>query len=321
MALSEEQRYYLKLKALYYYYENGYTQTEISKMLNISRVTLGRLMDEEKKEGMVKIEIVDIRGSMETLQLEEQIRNHFDLLDVKLVDSSNLISNAEINQRIAAAASEYFEQIIKSNLKIGITWGRTLNMMVEHLRTNKSVNGLEILTLLGGTSQSPSFQPNILAQRLIEKYNGQIRIITAPFICQSDELCAAMKNDPAISSVLEASKSVDITLVGIGEEPVKDSESLSDYPFDKATINELVSAGAVGDICGNFFDIEGVLCDTSIKNRIVSINPHDLINHKKVIGIGGGPGKIRSILGALNGHYLQVLISDTETAKAMLSFL
>ena len=48
MSISQEQRYYLKLKALYYLYEENYTQTEIAKMLNISRVTLRRLLDEAK---------------------------------------------------------------------------------------------------------------------------------------------------------------------------------------------------------------------------------------------------------------------------------
>ena len=54
MPIHPEQRYYLKLKALYYLYEKGYTQTEIAKMLNISRVTLGNLLEEAKAEGMIK---------------------------------------------------------------------------------------------------------------------------------------------------------------------------------------------------------------------------------------------------------------------------
>ena len=55
MSISQDHRYYLKLKALYYLYEQGYTQTEIAKRLNISRVTLGRLLDEAKAEGMIML--------------------------------------------------------------------------------------------------------------------------------------------------------------------------------------------------------------------------------------------------------------------------
>ena len=85
MSISQEHRYYLKLKALYYLYEKGYTQTEIAKRLNISRVTLGRLLDEAKAEGMIKFEIVDIRGTMKILQLEERLRQKFGLQDIKSI--------------------------------------------------------------------------------------------------------------------------------------------------------------------------------------------------------------------------------------------
>ena len=39
---------------------------------------------------------------------------------------------------------------------------------------------------------------------------------------------------------------------------------------------------------------------------------------KRVIGVGGGEKKVRSILGALNGHYLHALITDVQTAEKVL---
>ena len=319
MSFTQEQRYYLKLKALYYLYENGYTQTEIAKRLNISRVTLGKLLDEARKEGMIKFEIVDIHGAMETLQLEEQLRSQFDLQDVKLVDCSNITGEENINRRIAYEGALYFDQIIKSGMKIGITWGRTLNLMMDQLTANKAVTDIEVYTLLGGASQNSTFQPNIIAQKLINKYNGRTNIINAPFMCRTDELCAAIKNEPAIASVLEASHDLDVTLVGIGKGPEYGVEKLADYPFSKDVIKELNDVKAVGDICGNFFDINGKICRTSLNNRIISINISDLLNHKKVIGVGGGKEKTGSITGALNGHYLHVLITDTDTARQILA--
>ena len=137
-------------------------------------------------------------------------------------------------------------------------------------------------------------------------------------MCQSEELCTAIKQEPTIASILDASHNLDATLVGIGEAPIRDADHLSDYPFDTAMINELVDAQAAGDICGNFFDIHGRLCETTLKNRIVSIDIRELPSHKQVIGIGGGGKKVNSILGALNGHYLHVLITDVQTAEKVL---
>ncbi|MBQ8918290.1 MAG: helix-turn-helix domain-containing protein, partial [Oscillospiraceae bacterium] len=86
MPIGAEQRYYLKLKAVYYYYEKDYTQTEIAQMLNVSRITLGKLLKEAREEGMVKIDIVDQRNVKKLLELEARLRDRFGLADVKVVD-------------------------------------------------------------------------------------------------------------------------------------------------------------------------------------------------------------------------------------------
>ena len=113
-------------------------------------------------------------------------------------------------------------------------------------------------------------------------------------------------------------KNLDLTLVGIGEEPVRGSSVLGDYPFDADIIQELVDQQAVGDICGNFIDINGSICKTSLKKRTVSIDIRELRRHKNVVGIGGGSRKVRSILGALHGGYLDVLLTDSNTASAVI---
>lgn len=309
----------MKLKALYYLYEKNYTQTDIAKLLNISRVTLGKLLEEARNEGMIKIEIVDVRGSMQILQMEEQLKQRFQLQDIKLVDCQNQSHSPElVLRRIASEAAAYFEHQLKDHTSLGFTWGRTLNAMVDQLPDNHAVHDLTVYTLVGGSSSSANFQPNILAQKMIQKYGGSCHIITAPFMCQSASLCQAIKQEPPIASILEASLSLDLTMVGIGEAPVPNTDHLSDYPFDAAIINELAAAGAVGDICGNFFDINGRLCNTSLRDRIVSIDISELHRHRKVIGVGGGSAKVKSVLGALNGHYLDVLITDMQTAAKVL---
>ncbi|MCF0146001.1 MAG: winged helix-turn-helix transcriptional regulator [Eubacterium sp.] len=317
MPLSQDQRYYMKLKALTYLYEDGLTQTEIAKRLNISRVTLNRLLDEARSEGMIKFEIVDVRGKQNAIRLEKKMCELFGLADIRLIDAGSA-DEKTLNDRIGAEAALYIEQKLRSDMKIGLTWGRTLNNMIQYLTPNARIRDLTLYTLVGGASTSSNFQPNLLAQRFINKYSGKTVVITAPFICQHENLCKAIKKEPDIANILAASHSLDLTLVGIGEEPQAGADHLSDYSFDKETIAELVNAHAAGDICGNFFDVNGRLCRTQLRNRIVSIDIRDLPSHKCVIGMGGGAKKINSILGALNGHYLHSLITDTQTAEKVI---
>ncbi len=318
MAIREDVRYSMKLKALYYLYEKNYTQTEIAKILNISRVTLGKWLDEAREEGMIKFEIVDIKNELSLFHLEDEMKERFHLKEVRLINSVDL-DDSGVMWKIAINAASYFEQLIHSDMKVGLTWGRTLNAMVNELSGDRRISGLTIYTLVGNAPNDAAFQPNILAQNLLSKYSGCLKILTAPFLCYSSKLCSDIKHDPQIATILQETKDLDITLVGIGEEPMADEKTLSDYPFDDTIIQDLIRNAAVGDICGNFFDITGKPCDTILRDRILSIDIQELPRHRMVVGMGGGSRKVKSLLGALHGSYLDVLITDDRTAREVLA--
>ena len=317
MPIGAEQRYYLKLKAAYYYYEKDYTQSEIAEMLNVSRITLGKLLKEAREEQIVKIEIVDHRNVKQLLELEANLKDRFGLTDIKVVDCVEN-ERREVAHKIAVAAAKYVEHILRSGIKVGVAWGRTLEQMVSNLNENRNISDIEVMTLMGGagTARSSS-QPNIIAQRLIQKYGGSGYIINAPYICQTEELCEAIKAEPHINDVIERTKQADITLVGIGEKPSHSPDYDANYGYSSETIDELLAAGAVGDICARYYDINGKPCNTSVCRRVVSINLEDLKQHSRVIAIGGGPQKHQSVLGALRSGCLDVLITDKFTAQAV----
>lgn len=316
MPINEDLKYSMKLRSLYYLYEKGYTQTEIARRLNISRVTLGKWLEEAKAENMIKFQIVDVKGELPLLKLEEEMKELFGLRDVKLINSEN-VDDSGIMWKLATHGAPYFQQMVRSDMKIGLTWGRTLNAMISELPKSYDVRNLSVYTLVGSVSGSAAFQPNILAQSLLNKFSGSLKIITAPFLCPSEQLCSDFKRMKEVSGILDNAKNFDMTLVGIGEEPMNPDAVLSDYPFDTDMIRDLIAHGAVGDICGNFFDIEGKLCDTCVKSRILSVDITELPSHKMVVGIGGGSRKVKSILGALHGAYLDILITDSQTARAV----
>jgi DNA-binding transcriptional regulator LsrR (DeoR family) len=53
-------------------------------------------------------------------------------------------------------------------------------------------------------------------------------------------------------------------------------------------------------------------------DRVIGLNLQDLKKIKIVIGIAEGSGKTAAICGALKGELLNVLITDEQTAKAVL---
>jgi len=318
MAFSREQRYDLKLKALYYYYKQKEKLSDIAKRLNVSRITLNKLLQEAEDEGLIKIEIIDVQGAMEILELEEKVRQRFSLHDVRIVNSHP--DNFQFLVRdIALAGAQYVDSMMHDGIKIAVSWGKHLDLLTQYMKPNNNCKKIEVFTLLGGAGIADSqIQPNIIAQNLLRKFNGVGYVINAPFICPTKELCDAIKSESHIQSIIKNSVNADITLVGIGSTP-NVVLNRKYFHYDETILREMQSLQACGDICSNFYDIHGNICKSSIHDRFVAININDLKKHNLVVGVAGGDHKIASILGALNGGYLDVLITDKYTITQVMA--
>ena len=62
----------------------------------------------------------------------------------------------------------------------------------------------------------------------------------------------------------------------------------------------------------------GALSDERVCNRLVGIAKDDLMRIPTRLGVAGGKAKARSILGALRGGYVNVLVTDSSTATLVL---
>ena len=77
--------------------------------------------------------------------------------------------------------------------------------------------------------------------------------------------------------------------------------------------------GAVGDLLSHFIDKDGNPIENNLDNRLLSTPLEDLKKMNNVIGVAGGLNKVDAILAVLKGQYLDVLITDEETAAALLN--
>jgi len=76
---------------------------------------------------------------------------------------------------------------------------------------------------------------------------------------------------------------------------------------------------AVGDICGHFYDAQGRIFSQELDERTVAIELKNLRDKPLSIALAGGRRKIQAILGMLRGRHCNVLITDEETARALLA--
>ena len=199
-------------------------------------------------------------------------------------------------------------------MKIGIAWGRALYATLKYLPPDPLISNIQVYTLLGAAYNEPQLQPNLMAQLLLNAYNGSMHVMNGPYLCYSELLCAEIKKDASIAWTLNNVHSFDLCIVGIGAKPSKSSY----FHFDDTIVNELTHLNAVGDICGNFITAKGEPCISSISSRILSIDIQNLKRCKNVVGIAYGADKVPAIIGALSGGYIKTLITDHATARELL---
>ena len=74
----------------------------------------------------------------------------------------------------------------------------------------------------------------------------------------------------------------------------------------------------MGDLLSHFMDKNGQLIAADLEDRLLSLSLDKLRQLDNVIGVAGGLGKTDAILAALRGQYLDVLITDEDTALRLL---
>ncbi len=286
---------------------------DIADALNVSRVTLNKLLKEAVDEGIVRIDIIDRNNTIGILELEEMAKERFHLNNIKIASSFSGSCHD-----VAYAAARMVDSMMFDGIKISLTWGATLEILVDYLTGNNFIKDIEVYTLLGAQGTiGMQMQPNTIAQNLLRKYKGTGYVMNAPFMCETAETAQSIMKDASYTFIVDKARDSDLTLVGIGPTP-NTAASKSSMRYDMETIKELKSSNVCGDICSNFYDIYGNISKNPLCDRFVKVSLEEIKQHKNVVGIANGDYKVASILGALNGGYLDTLITDQSTMVSVI---
>jgi DNA-binding transcriptional regulator LsrR (DeoR family) len=82
-------------------------------------------------------------------------------------------------------------------------------------------------------------------------------------------------------------------------------------------LQSLQDKAAVGNICLRFYNVRGEEIKDVIGDRLLGLELHRLKTVPTVVGIASGKQKRQAILGALHGHWINVLVTDQFTAESL----
>ncbi len=300
------------VRVAWLYYIEGLTQQEIGDRLHLPRVKVIRLLKKARNEGVIKFRIAK---STAHLELERELRQHFGLKDALVIPTP--LEKTSLRTALGEAAARYLQGLFRPGLVVGLGMGRTLAEIPRFVEPNPDARCV-FVEMVGGASRADlGFDTYNVSGRLAECCDGVAEHVLSPVVVESAEVQAALLQDPQIVATLEKATQCDVAMVGIGN--TGEDMLLFHLGYcDHDTVRDLQARGAVGDIIGHFFDIHGqpVVCE--LDDRLIALSLDQLHAIPIVTAIAGGAEKTEAILGVLRGSLVDVLITDMETAQAVL---
>ncbi len=306
----------LMIEAATLYYEEQLTQAEIGKRLATSRSTVSRLLRDARARGVVQITIHHpwARNS----RLEARLRATFGLRDARVLRAGERPPEVVLDG-VGALAARYLQGVIRDGMVLGVSYGRTIAATIGHLTPNRPLD-LVVVQLLGALgSDNPLIEGANLARDLAAKYGATYRYLYAPLVVEEARTRDRFVQEPLVQDVLAVGRQADIALVGIGVLGDEAPSLIYRGYLGASDVARLRGLGGVGNMCAQFFDADGVLLDTDLNRRSISIGLDGLEGIGLVVAAASGLQKAPAILGALRGGHVDVLISDDEAIEAVLA--
>jgi DNA-binding transcriptional regulator LsrR (DeoR family) len=295
------------------YYVDDRTQEEIAREFALSRPKVQRLLERARRSG-----IVDIRVQSPpwlSLDLEDELRATFDLTDA-------IVSPARADPRsqreaVAQSASQYLERRLRDGTVVAVSHGRDTGEVPRFFRPGSRPACIFVSAMGGSPRVDAPTNPNEICRALAERCGGRAESLYAPAYVESAEMRDRLLEQEAIAHTLRVAAQASVAVVGIGGTD-DDCTMVRSGCLSTDEIARLRRKGAVGDIVGNYVDIEGHPIAAPHQDRLVALSMDDLRRIETVVAVVSEPEKPRAILGVLRAGVVDVLIVDHGNARAVL---
>jgi DNA-binding transcriptional regulator LsrR (DeoR family) len=277
----------------------------------VSRFKAARLLDWARDQGIVKIEIVST--ARVDVDLSAGLRSAFGLREAVVVAGLDGPSGA-VGPDLAEVAALVVAEVVTPNDVIGVSWGRTLDLVVERLAKFRARS---VVQLVGGFVTLESASGGIeLVRRLAGKAGTTGYPMLAPLRVRGRAAADAFRRDPVVSETLELMEQVTVVLAGVGSWGEAPASRMIEC-FDKAEVRALGRRGVVADLCGFLVNAKGEVVGPPEGERIgVSLAQLDAAG--TVLAVCGGAEKRQALAGTLRSGLVDVLVTDAGSAEELL---
>lgn len=300
------------------YHLQGVRQPEIASRLDLSQAKVSRLLKKAQDKGIVRISVTPPSGTHP--DLEDGLQERYGLRLALVVETAPDNESAMLGD-LGAAAAYYLQTTLRSGDTVGLSsWSASLLATVQAMQPVAGLKGVRIVQAVGGIGDpAAAGHASRMTGQLAQLVNGDAVYLQAPGVAGSEEAAQALRADPFVSAALGVLDDLDVVLVGIGEITPSSTLARSGNAFSDEERTELEGLGAVGDVCLRFYDAQGQPVKSGLNSRVVGIDREQLTAARRKIGVAGGSRKHKAIRAAVAGRVVDVLVTDQETATALMA--
>lgn len=304
------------------YYEDNMSQQEISETLQISRPSVARMIKSGRRSGIVKIEIKNPDNLM-FANMERELEKKFGLEEVVIAAANSTeIGPNIINENLAQEMAKFLTRIAEDREYIGVTMGMTLRNLTHANLSNIEKLKCTFVPIVGGIGESRyDIHSNYIAMAFANIFKADCLQFFAPLVFSKPDLLNDFLQEESMQGILKSFNKISTVIMGIGIPDRAHSTILKAGYINEEMFDTFVKQGAVGDIAMQFFDKDGNVERFNVFNRLVSGMPIEKLKKiRRRIGMATGKIKADSVVGAIKGGFVNILIIDSECAQALLNY-
>jgi DNA-binding transcriptional regulator LsrR (DeoR family) len=302
----------LAIRVAWLYHDRGLTQQEVADRLGLSRSTISRILTEAERDGIIRVIIT--QPLPQTAQLAEALIERYKLAGAIVGPA---LDDEPPGVAAASAMARRLEGIAASgSVTIAAGWGRTIALSARETRPLPT-SRVVLVDAFGHTTTDDTTAAVEVTNTLARKFDAKVMHVPSPGFAPSADIAKSFLASPPVVRALTRAKSADVILVSIG---VIGPESLllNEGFITSEAMDDLVAAGAVGEVFGWYYTADGTPVPTEGLHPI-ALTLDELREAPRVIGVAAGADKAAAIQGAIAAGILDELAIDETLAEALLS--
>jgi DNA-binding transcriptional regulator LsrR (DeoR family) len=305
----------LMVRAAWLYHVESLTQQQIAERMNITRRRVNEILSEALEAGVVRISFDSVLA--ESVELETRLRKRFGLLDAVVIPTPG--DAALLHSVLGRGAAGFLGRLIQTQkpTSIGVGWGSTLRETIQHIPSLNEPQ-IKVRSMMGGLTQGSEINTFEIVRGFAQVLNAQCRYFVAPIYAESPESRDAIISQAVFQQTFKQICEVDVAYLSVGD--VSQQSLQVRYGLPEGMNEQILrKVGAVGDLMGRYLDAAGKEIDHPLNRQVLAPEMEDFRRIGCRIVASGGPHKHKILQAVAQNGLINALITDADSAKAMLA--